>query len=70
MCSTLKQLEWTIRFAASETQYRYFTKKNYIAGVDWEEDDAFLAFVDQAVAEAGMRTTEAQFALDEHTARC
>jgi hypothetical protein len=70
MCPTSIQLESAIRSAVAEAQYRYFDKKNCIAGMDCAEDDAFLAFADQAVAEAEIRATEAQFALDEHAACC
>lgn len=70
MCPTLLQLELAIRLAVSEAQYRNFNRKNYIAGLDSAEDDAFLAFADQAVAEAEMRETEARFALEEHAVCC
>jgi hypothetical protein len=70
MCSTSQRLELAIRLAVAEAHFRHFDKKSYVAGMDSEADNAFLAFADQAVAEAEMRETEARFALDEHTAIC
>jgi hypothetical protein len=70
MCLTLRQLDLAIRLAVAEAQYRHFDRKSYIAGLNCAEDDAFLAFADQAVAEAEMRETEARFALDKHKAFC
>jgi len=70
MCSKLRRLESAIRLAVAGTRYKHFDRKTYIAGMDSEADDAFLAFVDQAVAEAEMRETEARLALDEHAAPC
>jgi hypothetical protein len=72
MCPILQKLELAIRSGEAEGQYRHFVRRNYLDGTDCMEDDAFLAFADQAVAEAEaeMRTTEARFALDEHTAHC
>jgi hypothetical protein len=70
MCSARRQIETAIRLAVAEARYRHFDRKTYIAGTDSGADDAFLAFADQAVAEAEMRETEARFALDEHAAPC
>jgi hypothetical protein len=70
MCATLQQLELAIRLAVAAPRYRHFDKQNYVTSIDSEEDDAVLAFVDPAAAEAEMRETEARLALDEHTAVC
>jgi hypothetical protein len=70
MCPILQKLELAIRSGEAEGRYRHFIRKTYLDGTDSEADDLFLAFADQAVAEAEMRATEARFALDEHTTAC
>ena len=70
MRSKLQELESAVRLAVADARYRHFIKKDYIAGTDCDEDDAFLAFADQAVAEAEMRETQARFTLKEHMALC
>jgi hypothetical protein len=70
MCPILQKLELAIRSGEAEGRYRHFTRKAYLDGTDSAADDLFLAFADQAVAEAEMRATESRFALDEHTTVC
>jgi hypothetical protein len=70
MCPILQRLELAIRSGEAEGRYRYFIRTTYLQNNDCEEDDVFLAFADQAVAEAEMRETEARFALDDHAAHC
>lgn len=59
-----------MRSAKAEAHYRHFVRRGYVELTDCAVDNTFLAFADQAVAEAEMRATEARFALDEHTAIC
>jgi hypothetical protein len=68
MCPILQKLEMAVRSGEAEGCYRYFVRRTYLDCGDCTEDDAFLAFADQAVAEAEMRATESRLALDEHTA--
>lgn len=70
MCPILQKLELAIRSGEAEGRYRHFIRRTYLDGNDCAEADAFLAFADQAVAEAEMRATEARCALDEHTVHC
>jgi hypothetical protein len=70
MCPIFQKLEMAIRSGEAEWHYRYFVRRTYLEGTDCAEDDAFLAFADQAAAEAEMRATEARLALDEHSAHC
>jgi hypothetical protein len=70
MCPILQKLQMAVSAGDAEGHYRYFIRRTYLEGTDCREDDAFLAFADQAVAEAEMRATEAHFALDEHTTHC
>ena len=70
MCPILQKLQLAIRSGEAEGRYRQFVRKAYLEGTDSQEDDAYLAFADQAVAEAELRSTEARFALDEHAALC
>ena len=70
MCPILQKLEMAIRSGEAEGCYRHFIRRTYLDSIDCAEDDAFLAFADQAVAEAENRATEARFALDEHAAHC
>jgi hypothetical protein len=70
MCPILQKPELAVHCGEAEGQYRHFIRRTYLDGTDCTADDAFLAFADQAVAEAEVRATEARFALDEHTARC
>lgn len=70
MCPILQKLELAIRSAEAEVHYRHFERRNYLKCTDCAEDDLFLAFADQVVAEAEMRATEARFALDEHATDC
>jgi hypothetical protein len=64
MCPILQKLELAIRSGEAEGRYRHFIRKTYLGGTDSAADDLFLAFADQAVAEAEMRATEARFPLD------
>lgn len=70
MCPILQKLELAIRSGEAAGRYRHFIRAAYLDGSDCLEDDVFLAFADQAVAEAEMRATENRFALDEHTTVC
>lgn len=70
MCPILQKLEMAIRSGEAEGRFRQFIRTTYLDGTDCAADDQFLAFADQAVAEAEMRATQAQFALDEHAAHC
>ena len=70
MCPILLKLELAIRSGEAEGRYRHFVRKTYLEGTDSPEDDAYLAFADQAVADAELRATEAWFALNKHIALC
>jgi hypothetical protein len=70
MCPTSEKLEMEVRSHGTEAHFRYFARKLYLECTDSPENDAFLAFVDQAVAEAELLVTEARWALDEHKTVC
>jgi hypothetical protein len=70
MCPILQKLKMAVRAGEAEGHYRYFVRRTYLEVTDGSADDVFLAFADQAVAEAEIRATEARFALDEHTTHC
>jgi hypothetical protein len=68
MCPTAQHLALAMRSAEAEAHYRHFVRTGYLENTNCAKAD--LAFVDQAIAEAEMRLTEARFALDEHTTVC
>jgi hypothetical protein len=70
ICSTQRQLELAMRSAVAEATYRHYARKDYLERTDCTGDDSSLAFAEQAVAEAEMRSTQARFALDEHRFFC
>ena len=59
-----------VRSQKAEAHFRYFARMTYLECTDFGENDAFLSFADQSVAEAEMRLTEARLALDEHKTIC
>ena len=70
ICSTQRQLELAMRSAEAEAAYRHYTRRDYLERTDCSGDDSSLAFAEQAIAEAEMRSTQARFALHEHTVFC
>jgi len=44
--------------------------RSYLADADARWDDDNMAFLEQAIVEAEIRTTEARYALDEHLTEC
>jgi len=70
ICSTERQLELAMRSAEAEAAYRHCARKDYLERTDCAGGDSSLAFAEQAVAEAEIRSTQARLALDEHRAFC
>src|SRR5260370_39828990 len=70
ICSTRRQLELAMRSAEAEAAYRHYDGRDYLERTDCTGDDSSLAFGEQAVAEAEMRSTQARIAMDKHRASC
>jgi hypothetical protein len=69
-CPTSRRLELAVRTARNEADRRCEQRKAYLDRVDARWDDDNMAFVEQAVAEAEIRATEARYALDDHLTTC
>jgi hypothetical protein len=69
-CQTSRQLELAARAAGNEANRRHGERKTYLDDADARWDDDNMAFLEQAVVEAEIRTTEARYALDEHLTEC
>ena len=59
-----------MRCAEAEAAYRHYARKDHLERTNCTWGDSSLAFAEQAVAEAEIRSTQAHIALDEHTALC
>ncbi len=70
ICSTQRQLELAMRSAAAEATYRHYARRDYLERTHSTGDDSSLAFAEQAVAEAEMRSTQARLAIHEHRIFC
>jgi hypothetical protein len=66
----LQKLNFELRSAEAESDFRHFVRRSQLERMDCSWDDSSLAFAEQAIAEAEMRATEARYLLDEHTASC
>ena len=70
ICSMQRQLELAMRSAEAEASYRHYARRDHLERAGCAGDDSSLAFTEQAIAEAEMRSTQARLALDQHTAFC
>ena len=70
ICSTSRKLEFAVWAAKIEVDLRHAARKGYLEESDSQWDDDRMAFVEQAVAEAEIRSTEARLALDMHRTAC
>jgi hypothetical protein len=70
VCLKARKLDLEARAALNEAEFRRSIRMAYMDRSDARWDDENSTFVEQAVAEAEMRSTEARYALDQHLARC
>jgi len=70
ICSTQRQLELAMRSAEAEAAYRHYARRDYLGRTNCPGGDSSLAFAEQAIAEAEIRSTQARLALHEHRIFC
>ena len=69
-CVASEELRLAVRAAMIEVNLRIKARGDYLLRQDCEWSGESIAFLEQAVVEADLRSTEARKALDIHTEAC
>ncbi len=69
-CVVSEDLRLALRAAMIEVNLRIKARRDYLRRQDCEWDGESIAFLEQAVVEADLRSTEARKALEAHTEAC
>jgi hypothetical protein len=70
LCGTCEELMRVAKSATDEVRFREKARRDYLKRRDCQWDDEERSFLEQAVAEAEIRSTEARSALSKHVANC
>jgi len=69
-CAIGRELELEAKAARLSVDLRHGARRKHLACLGSQWDDELTAFVEQAAAEAEIRSTEARRALEEHAMNC